>query len=304
MKKICLIPFIAAGAAAASALCAQAHEMDMYVSNQYVVRDMQTVWGFDMLPVMDIAGELGFNCSFDGQNLVLYNDWRSFSFTLGSASVYDQNGAWYGLDVVPQVIEGRVRVPAKFFQDAMGMSYVWDDVTNAVFLNSEASYYSVINSYSRSAYIGDYPDPISAGEGVYVVGCDEYITLRRRPSAESEAITKIPLFSGLVFAADMNNGFCRVTDPVRGVSGYVLKEYLDGFEPQVFGGFCTVVNCNTSISLRVAPYTDEEVITQIPLGARVVKSFVNERNGFYLVSYNWCHGWARADYLRYDGSGY
>lgn len=66
---------------------------------------------------------------------------------MGDASVYDQDGNWYGLDVVPQVINDQVRVPAKFFQDAMGMSYVWDSVTNTVFMGSENTYNWLVNTY-------------------------------------------------------------------------------------------------------------------------------------------------------------
>ena len=44
-------------------------------------------------------------------------------------------------------MNGKVRVPAKFFQDAMGMSYVWDAVTNTVFLDSENTYNWLIGTW-------------------------------------------------------------------------------------------------------------------------------------------------------------
>lgn len=147
MNKIKTIAAVAAAITAFSALGASAQDMNMYVNDHYVVRDMQTVSGFDMLPILDIAGELGFNCSFDGTTITLYNDSKSYVFTVGSASVYDESGNWYGLDVVPQVMNGKVRVPAKFFQDAMGMSYVWDAVTNTVFLSSENTYNWLIGTW-------------------------------------------------------------------------------------------------------------------------------------------------------------
>ncbi|MDY3031487.1 MAG: copper amine oxidase N-terminal domain-containing protein, partial [Clostridia bacterium] len=134
MKKKILIPVITAAIMGFAAIGASARNLDMYVNNHHVVRDIQTVGRFDMLPVLDIAGELGFNCSFDGTTIKLYNDSRSYKFTMGKAAAYDQNGKWYGLDVVPQIINGSVRIPYKFFCDAMGLSYTWDDVTSTIFL--------------------------------------------------------------------------------------------------------------------------------------------------------------------------
>lgn len=130
-----------------SSQCVNAQDMNMYVKDTYVVRDMQTVNDFDMLPILDIAGELGFHCYYDGNIINLYNDTKGYVFTVGSASVYDESGNWYGLDVVPQVINGKVRVPAKFFQDAMGMSYVWDAVTNTIFMGSENTYNWLIGTW-------------------------------------------------------------------------------------------------------------------------------------------------------------
>ncbi len=146
MKNIKIIAAISAVISSLSIISANAQDMNMYVNNKFVVRDMQTVAGFDMLPVLDIAGELGFNCYYDGNTINLYNDTKGYIFTIGSASVYDESGNWYGLDVAPQVINGKVRVPAKFFQDAMGMSYVWDRQTNTIFFNSEDTYNWLINT--------------------------------------------------------------------------------------------------------------------------------------------------------------
>lgn len=168
MNKIKTIAAVAATITIFSALGASAQDMNMYVNDHYVVRDMQTVSGFDMLPVLDIAGELGFNCSFDGTTIKLYNDSKSYVFTVGSASVYDESGNWYGLDVVPQVMNGKVRVPAKFFQDAMGMSYVWDAVTNTIFLGSENTYNWLIGTGEYQKALKTY-NQISYDEAVSLV---------------------------------------------------------------------------------------------------------------------------------------
>ena len=138
-----------------------AQDMNMYVNDQPLVRDVVSVEGFDMLPILDIAGELGFYCYYDGSIIDLYNDYKSYTFTVGSASVYDESGNWYGLDVVPQEINGKVRIPAKFFQDTMGMSYTWDSVTNTIFMNSEDTYNWLINTYE---YQNPQPDTMA---GIY-----------------------------------------------------------------------------------------------------------------------------------------
>ena len=127
-----------------AALCvgtvSYAYDMNMYVNNIFVVRDIQSVAGFDMLPVADIAGELGFGCTYNEKEVVLYNDVQSFTFTVGSPAVYDKFGNQYGLDVVPQMIAGKLRIPANFFQNVFGMSYTWDSVTNTIFMNSQSAF--------------------------------------------------------------------------------------------------------------------------------------------------------------------
>lgn len=163
-KIVCFILSIIA----LSSATVNAQDMNMYVNDKYVVRDMQTVSGFDMLPILDIAGELGFQCYYDGKAINLYNDTKGYVFAVGSASVYDESGNWYGLDVIPQVINGKVRVPAKFFQDAMGMSYVWDAVTNTVFMGSENTYNWLIGTWEYQEGLKRY-NQISYDEAVYLV---------------------------------------------------------------------------------------------------------------------------------------
>ncbi len=123
-----------------------ARQMWMHVNNNGVQREVCQVWGFDMLPVLDIAGELGYQVAFDGHEAVIYNDYNAYGFKEGDASVYDYYGNWYGLDVVPQYIKGRFMIPAKFFTDVLGCSYVWDPAMDYLFLNSDYMYNVMINS--------------------------------------------------------------------------------------------------------------------------------------------------------------
>ncbi|MDD6484627.1 MAG: CHAP domain-containing protein [Clostridiales bacterium] len=138
MKKIIFI--LSAMAALLLGTAAQAYEMGMYVNDEYMDCDIQSVWGFDMLPILDIAPKIGFDCTYDGTTMVLYNDEQSYTFTVGDPSVYDKDGLWHGLEVVPAEIGGKLRIPANFLQEEFGLEYVWDAYTNLLFLNSEMSY--------------------------------------------------------------------------------------------------------------------------------------------------------------------
>lgn len=151
MKKIILKAVSAlmmATVIAGAGTAVSARQMWMHVNNQGVQREVCQVWGFDMLPILDIAGELGFSVTTDGGKAVLSNANNSYTFRLGDATVYDAYGNWYGLDVVPQYIKGRFMVPAKFFIDVFGCSYVWDPVMDYLFINSEYMYNEMINSES------------------------------------------------------------------------------------------------------------------------------------------------------------
>ena len=119
---------------------AQAAETGMYVNNAYVSREFDTIGQFDMVPILDIAGELGYGCDFDGSQFRLYNDNVTYTFTMGSADVFSHDGTWFGLDVVPQFINGRVMIPANFLIYILGTPYTWDNVTQTLFINSNYSY--------------------------------------------------------------------------------------------------------------------------------------------------------------------
>ncbi len=141
-KAVSLLAALAVLCTAEAACCknASARYMELYVDNHRLMRNVQSIEGFDMLPVMDIAGELGFGCTFDGTTATLYRGGETYRFTLDSPTVYSQDGQRYGLDVVPQLIDGNLYVPAKFFQDVFRKTYVWDPVTDALFLGSEDTY--------------------------------------------------------------------------------------------------------------------------------------------------------------------
>lgn len=125
---------------------AQAAETGMYVGGNYVQREFSTIGNFDMVPILDIAGELGYSCTYDGNQFWLYNDAVSFVFTMGSPDVYSNDGTWFGLDIVPQVINGRVMIPANFIIYNLGVSYTWDDLTKTLFIASDDTYRWLIST--------------------------------------------------------------------------------------------------------------------------------------------------------------
>ena len=134
------------------------------------------------------------------------------------------------------------------------------------------------------------------GQTLYVVNCKEWISLRTKPSTSSEAILRIPLFAGVTYFADADNGFLNVS--YHGKSGYALAKYLDEFEPQIaIGEYMEVYKCKKSITLRKEASTKAKEICQIPLGA-VVYVVKEAANGFYMVVYNGLEGYALSSYLR------
>lgn len=143
--------------------------------------------------------------------------------------------------------------------------------------------------------LGSYRLRVDVGRIVYVIKCDECISLREKPTASSKAIKQIPLWEGITFLADMQNGFCKVN--YFDTLGYVKTQYLTAYEPQIAAGKFKVVNCNESISLRAAADSSADVICMIPLGAEVWNCLYTERNGFNLISYNGIKGWAMSEFL-------
>lgn len=131
---------------------------------------------------------------------------------------------------------------------------------------------------------------------MYVVKCNEYITLRTSASTSASEITRIPLGASVGYISGADNGFCRVRYGDR--TGYVLASYL-GDEPEDENSVkkaMVVINCNEFITLRTSPSTSASEITKIPLGRPV--GFISEAdNGFYKIMYDNKIGYALAYYL-------
>ena len=156
----------------------------------------------------------------------------------------------------------------------------------------EYSYYGMVSEGEETASNNGYTT-------MYVVNCNESITLRTSPSTDAAAIRQIPLGEPVSFIEPAANGFYMIS--YMGDTGYALASYLataDG--SSVEGGYQTlkVVNCNESITLRTEPSTSAPEIRQIPLGATV--SFIETaENGYYKVTYLSDTGYALASYLEF-----
>lgn len=136
-------------------------------------------------------------------------------------------------------------------------------------------------------------------ETLYVVNCNQSITLRTSPSTSAAEVCQIPLSAAVSYVATAENGFYKVI--YLGKTGYALASYL-GYEPQAQEPIymtMRVVNCKESITLRTSPSTSANEVCQIPLWATV--SYIESAaNGFYKVTYHGKTGYALASYLEFN----
>lgn len=137
---------------------------------------------------------------------------------------------------------------------------------------------------------------------LYVVNCNESITLRVSDSTNSKEIKQIPLGAAVSFMENAANGFYKVS--YNGSTGYALASYLsvDPYDHYVVSTTAStvwsgkVVRCNEYITLRRTPSTKGEEITKIPLGA-IVTVYSGADNGFYYIDYDGFDGYALAGYI-------
>ena len=137
---------------------------------------------------------------------------------------------------------------------------------------------------------------------LYVVNCNESITLRVSDSTNAKEIRQIPLGAAVSFMENAANGFYKVS--YNGSTGYALASYLsvDPYDHYVASTTAStvwsgkVVRCNEYITLRRTPSTKGEEITKIPLGS-IVTVYSGAENGFYYINYDGMEGYALAGYI-------
>ena len=138
---------------------------------------------------------------------------------------------------------------------------------------------------------------------LYVVNCNESITLRTADSTSAKEIRQIPLGAAVSFMENASNGFYKVS--YNGSTGYALASYLsvDPYDHYVASTTAAdlswrgkVVRCNEFITLRKTPSTKGEELIKIPLGA-IVTVYSGADNGFYYINYDGMEGYALAGYI-------
>lgn len=137
---------------------------------------------------------------------------------------------------------------------------------------------------------------------MFVVNCNEWISLRSTPSTSASVIAYIPYGASVGYIEPASNGFYKIN--YNGKIGYALYQYLSDYQParktapvtQQPNTYYRVVNCREWISLRSTPSTSAPKLAEIPLGA-TVQFISTASNGFYKVSYNGLIGYALASYL-------
>lgn len=133
---------------------------------------------------------------------------------------------------------------------------------------------------------------------MFVVECNESITLRDAPSVHAREIAQIPLGQAVGFIKDVGNGFYKIN--YDGLVGYALAEYLSADRSGVAGIFGRVVNCKISITLREYPSVEAAELMQIPLGERVSIYPGEETDEFFCVKYRGVKGYVLKTYIRVD----
>ncbi len=159
------------------------------------------------------------------------------------------------------------------------------------------SYHGIVGQDYGQSYDGNTSQPEYMT--MYVVNCNESITLRTEPSTSASEICQIPLGAAVSYISSASNGFYRIS--YLGYTGYALASYLSEEDPGSDTLYTTmrVVNCKESITLRTSPSTAAAEICQIPLGATV--SYIEvAANGFYKIVYLGRTGYALASYLEFE----
>ncbi len=146
---------------------------------------------------------------------------------------------------------------------------------------------------------------------MYVVNCNEWISLRKSPSTSATRLKEIPLGASCSFIEEAGNGFYKII--YNGTTGYALAQYLTtdkaaiatssapSTQSESSQGTLWVVNCDEWISLRSSASTSATRLAKIPLGASC-EYLGSASNGFYRVRYNGTTGYALSQYLSTQSS--
>ena len=131
-----------------------------------------------------------------------------------------------------------------------------------------------------------------------IVNCNEFVTLRKKPSTDSATVTKVAK-GQQVDAYYYNGTFCRCY--YNGLEGYILSQYLgdwDDDDDDGDGGYMgnmRIINCDNWVTLRSAPSTSAGTVTRVPWGEYVEAYYYNSQ--FAECYYKGMHGYILKKYL-------
>ena len=140
------------------------------------------------------------------------------------------------------------------------------------------------------------------GTTLYIVNCEEYVSLRAQPDTSAEALARIPLGTAVTCYGDVGNDFSEVA--YQGMTGYVLTRYLGSNAPvaaaeaESEGETMYVVNCQEYVTLRSGPSTSTDAMAHIPLGTAVMT--YGSDGDFIRVEYEGLRGYVLNEYLDYS----
>lgn len=137
------------------------------------------------------------------------------------------------------------------------------------------------------------PAPAPASDNTYnVVNVKTSVNLREGPSTSSAVLTSVPKDMAVQATGEVTDNFMRVE--YNGMTGYIHSDYLAKAEAAEI--WLTVVNCNTSVSLRETASKKAEKLADVALGEKV-RSLDHEENGFLEVEYGELRGFILKEYL-------
>lgn len=156
-------------------------------------------------------------------------------------------------------------------------------------------------AFAKGAYLGT----------MTVVKCDNWVTLRAKPSTSADTVTRVPCGAN-VDAYAYNGRFIECF--YKGNHGYILSKYLtDGlyrdYQRYDYGdsteqntdydnymGMKRVVKCDKWVTLRSKASTSASAVARIPLGKYVEAYKYNSK--FAECYYNGMHGFVLNKYLK------
>jgi len=151
-------------------------------------------------------------------------------------------------------------------QIPLGAEVIWHDGASDGFVVVE---YEGVTGFALHGYLQGYLN------AVRVVNCDEWVSLREQPDADSERIRKVPL-GQLLYSGGRVGDFVSVL--YQGTYGYIDARYLTRAD----NGTGVPRYANRNMNLYKAATEDSAALCRIPYGAKVMCYSTSERGVCYV----------------------